>query len=535
MTISSEYRKFQMSLLYKNASKINANSNRMLFWVPGGMPSMLEVEGAIAAALKLRGCKVHAVICDGALSGCVLRDIKSDPEVSQWHNRCKACRKNTSFVLEGLGIPYSGIGQYIDTKRQKDYLDIASHRTWNSIQSFTYKGIQLGKNISSAITRYYKGREMDNIQQVLKAYTYSAIVTTEASISAIQLFKPDRIFMSHATYVDWGPALQIALKKKIPVTGWMASYLPSRFYLKHIRNKKNFDFHDLEMKDWNTAKKQNFFAKEEKRLSSYIDSRYQKNISFDMKKFHKMENRSKNLLKKLNLFSYNKPVWGILTHINWDAVGDYSPMIYDNFDSWVLDTLKEIIQIKDINWLIKIHPAESWENPESGAEILIKKHFHNLPKNIKIISADHPINPNNFIQMIDGAVTVYGTLGLEMCLQGKPVILAGEAHYGRKGFTYDCNSKDEYKKLLSSLGKIKPLSSDQICLAKKYAYCYFIQRQIPIPVVMDPKSIWWKFNYKKRNLLILGKDPFMDFICDRIIDGKDFIMNERLVKLSESY
>lgn len=50
---------------------------------------------------------------------------------------------------------------------------------------------------------------------------------------------------------------------------------------------------------------------------------------------------------------------------------------------------------------------------------------------------------------------------------------------------------------------------------------------------MDPKSIWWKFNFNKRNLLNHGKDPFMDFICDRIIDGKDFIMDEKLVDLAK--
>lgn len=29
--------------------------------------------------------------------------------------------------------------------------------------------------------------------------------------------------------------------------------------------------------------------------------------------------------------------------------------------------------------------------------------------------------------------------------------------------------------------------------------------------------------------------PFMDFVCDRILDGKDFIMDEKLVELAEKF
>jgi len=134
--------------------------------------------------------------------------------------------------------------------------------------------------------------------------------------------------------------------------------------------------------------------------------------------------------------------------------------------------------------------------------------------------------------MIDGAVTVYGTAGLELVLHGKPVILAGEAHYGRKGFTYDSNSQLEYREFLKKAGNMPSLNSEQNELAKKYAHCYFIYKQIPISVVNDPNSKWWSFQFDKKELLLEGEDPIIDFVCKKIIDGKDFIMDEEILRLA---
>ena len=87
--------------------------------------------------------------------------------------------------------------------------------------------------------------------------------------------------------------------------------------------------------------------------------------------------------------------------------------------------------------------------------------------------------------------------------------------------------------MLSKVTHIPSLSEDQIALAKKYAYCYFMQRQIPIAVVKDPKSKWWNFQFDKKELLLEGRDPVIDFICEKIVDRTDFIMDEHLLALTE--
>jgi len=311
----------------------------------------------------------------------------------------------------------------------------------------------------------------------------------------------------------------------------MASYLPLHFYFRNVDDAEDIDFHDMSGMAWGMISSSAFSDDQSKRLEKFLQDRYKKDTSFDMKHFKKHTGQVDELRDRYDL-DPSKPVWGIMAHINWDAVSDSAPMVYETFNEWMNDTIQTIIGIPEVQWVIKIHPAEAWCSAKKNVEFLIKKCFPELPGNIRVLSADENISPLDFLDMIEGGVTVFGTAGLELALSGKPVILAGEAHYGGKGFTYDADSKKHYRELLVQAAHLSRLNAEQIELVKRYAYCYFIQRQIPVSVVAAPNSRWWSFQYDKKELLLEGRDPFIDFICEKIMDGKDFIMSDEQLLLN---
>jgi hypothetical protein len=508
-------------------------NNQILFWVPGGMAGMLQVEGAIAKALQYRGCEVHAILCDGPFRACIRREVKDGIPILKWSEFCASCKESTARELESMGISYSFIGDYVPAGIREDLWAKTSGITWENIEKLEHDGVGIGKNAQSAVIRYLQGLPFAGNEAVVREYAFSACLCAEAAKNAFKQINPTKIFMSHGTYIDYGPALQMAFHMGIPVTAWMASYLTARFYFRHVEDNIRIDFHNMSGGAWNTCRAAEFKPEQELRLELYLRNRYQKQVSFDMQRLKEYSGKTTQLRQKYAP-QPNRPVWGIVSHINWDCVSDYSPMAYASFDEWIIDTINEIKDITDIQWLIKIHPAEAWDNPSSGVQKLIERYFPELPSHIKVIPAEEAISPLDFFEMIDGGVTVYGTSGLEFLLQGKPVILAGEAHYGGKGFTYDGLTKEAYKQLLQKAGSLPKINAEQQLLARKYAYCYFIERQIPFPVVYDPNSSWWRFQPNKAYLLLPGKDPFTDFICDRILDGNDFIMSGKLAKLAEA-
>jgi hypothetical protein len=338
--------------------------------------------------------------------------------------------------------------------------------------------------------------------------------------------------MSHGVYVDWGPALHVALKRKLPVAAWMASYLRARFYFRHVEDSVRIDFHNMSERAWGYWRSQPLTQAQEAMLQQFLSDRYLKKASFDMKRLGDYSGNLGEIRRRYRLPD-GRRVWGILAHINWDTVSDYAPMAYESFNQWIVDTVRHISRGPEIVWLIKVHPAESWDNPDSGVEQLLQKTFPQLAENIRVIGAEDSISPLEFFELIDGGVTVYGTSGLELALMGKPVICAGEAHYGCKGFTHDGLDVDTYRRLLAEAPRLEPLSDAQCALARRYAFTYFMRRQIPISVVDDPATTWWRFRLDRRRSLLPGKDPFIDLICNRLLDGEDFILDDALLATAE--
>lgn len=504
------------------------------------MPLMLHTEGALALALSLRSARVHAVICDGAFKACMLRNIEVAAPVQCWGEHgssettlsCAECKAANSSVLDLFGISYSYIGDYVPEADRKPLLDVARRVTRDSLDTLNLENIMLGRKVHASVLRYLKGNPLDGNEDIIPEYTYSALLCARAAINCVNSFRPSRLFMPTGTYVDWGPALQVAFSKDIPVSGWMSSYLSGRFYFGHVLDEQRLVYINMSEETWAEVQNQTLEAQQEFRLQEFLEKRYTNHISFDLKKQLQYTGNPKIIKEKFGI-RQSIPVWGVLAHLTWDLASEGSPMTYPTFTDWILDTVKEIIKITEINWLIKVHPAEAWENQKIGIQKVIEHNFPSLPPHVQIIPADTDISPLDFLQIIDGGVTVFGTAGLELVLQGKAVILAGEAYYGGKGFTYDGLTRDSYRQLLGQASSLPSLDADQLLLAKKFAYCHFIQRQIPFPVVYDPESSWWKFQPHKIPLLLPGRDPFTDFICDRILDGQDFIMPENLVLLAE--
>jgi hypothetical protein len=124
------------------------------------------------------------------------------------------------------------------------------------------------------------------------------------------------------------------------------------------------------------------------------------------------------------------------------------------------------------------------------------------------------------------ALVYTSTTGLEMALRGKPVIVAGRAYYGRKGFTRDADDPAHYDALLQA-GDLSALRPGELELARRYACLFFFRHHIPFPLMHAGRE---KVEYTFDDLAALraGADPWLDLVCDAVLDDKPFLYTGEL-------
>ncbi len=80
------------------------------------------------------------------------------------------------------------------------------------------------------------------------------------------------------------------------------------------------------------------------------------------------------------------------------------------------------------------------------------------------------VHPSSILNFAKCVFTEHGTAGLEYSCFGIPAIVTGDAIYYRTGFALEPRDIDEYKRLISKIHEIPPLSKEQIKKAKLFAF-----------------------------------------------------------------
>ena len=432
-------------------------------------------------------------------------------------------------------VEYSVAGEYLPESVKDDLRDISENISIDEIYGYKYKNVGVGILAWSSFVRYMKGFVIEkkdlkkDDEKIYRKYFHAGLINTYIAEKVLEKFKPHSVFCSHGVYVDYSPSLLLAYLKKINALCWSSGYKILLHYFTVPKKPNKLELRGITDEEWKKRSEKPLSEKENRILDRYIFERFNKGNKSDFLNIS-MPESAEVLKDKLGIKNNNKTAC-MFCHVAWDLSFDLSTMIFDNANQWFDETFKALFEIKNVNWIVRVHPGEKASGSLYTLDDYIKENYKSIPSHIRILWSDSEINSYGLYKLIDTGITLFGTTGAELPLLGKNVITAGEAYFANKGFTYDAKSREEYFSFLRNVSEMERLNENQIELARRYAYSFFIQRQIPINLINKTDGHFGNLDTDKINLLLPGRDIILDEICNGIINGRDVIMNDEMVDM----
>jgi hypothetical protein len=505
----------------------------------GGEISMPMLESLVAAALVLRGARVHTFLCDG-LPACQLCDTtkfsntKSFIENGIPAGTCEGCFNAGKNIYKAQNLIVHKFSDFLSNSDIANANAISNTIDGDQIRNFHFEGIAVGEHAMAGTCRFFARATIEeeaNGIDVLRRYLASSILVAVATDKLLKQENYDCAFFNHGIYVPQGIIGEVSRKNNVRVVNWNTAYKKKSFVFSH----GDTYHHTMMVEPVSTWENINLTPELKEQITSYISSRA--GGANDWIKFNASPKCDREKIIHEIGFTDSKPIIGLLTNVAWDAQLHYPANAFPNMIAWILKTIEYFSGRKDLQLLIRIHPAEFTGHLKSRQPVIeeIKTAFPSLPSNIFIISPKNKISTYEAMKMCD-SVLIYGTkTGVELTSMGIPVIVAGEAWIRNKGITIDITSEEDYYRTLDTLPLNNRLDKGTQERALKYAFHFFNRRMIPIEVIEPTNdSPPFIFMIDSINDLQEGKCLGLDVICNGILNNTDFVYPAEKVLCSTS-
>lgn len=221
--------------------------------------------------------------------------------------------------------------------------------------------------------------------------------------------------------------------------------------------------------------------------------------------------------------SQDKRLWALFTSSTDEIAGDplwQGP--YESQAAWVRDVVQWMAIRDDVELVIKVHPnlGGNYYIGKAVDELRVYQEMKSaLPANVRIVLPEDSVNAYSLADEADVGLTFGSTIGLEMAMLGKPVLLASRALYEYGSQILTVRSKESLPGMLERC--LQATTDKEIQReAFRLAYYYMFAFELPFPAVTVSGIYEAKLNYIHREDLVPGKDDSLDHICNFLIKGR---------------
>ena len=230
--------------------------------------------------------------------------------------------------------------------------------------------------------------------------------------------------------------------------------------------------------------------------------------------------------EQVDWFADPRPVLLLFTNISWDSTVVRQQGVFADPPQWLRATVEFFRTHPQYRLLIRIHPGEVKLRHDPTRDSLedYLRRVVRLPENVDLIPAAAPVDSYDLMESARGGAVFTTTAGLEMAALGKPVIVVGEPHYGKHGFTLEAVSPVHYEELLLRVLEQSPdavETKERARRARSYIYAAFLAYSIPFPWVDEYTYGQGRTRWLPRTLKELEEEEPARRLADYLLTGAE--------------
>ncbi|HEY3344609.1 MAG TPA: hypothetical protein VGJ97_06765 [Anaerolineaceae bacterium] len=334
--------------------------------------------------------------------------------------------------------------------------------------------------ITSYDTQYtLQSEEIDPKSAIYKLRHERNQAAALAAFTWMQSGKPDVVIVPNGTIQELGVIYRVARYLKIPVVTYEFGDQRQRIWLAQNSEIMRQETNAL----WTARQDVPLSEAQMERIRSMYAARQNATVWENFARRWQGSPAQGGEQARAALGLDSRPVILLATNVLGDSLTLGRQVFSQNMAEWISRTVQYFAGCPDVQLVVRIHPGETLTHGPSMVDV-VRQVLPKLPEHIHLIGPKEKVNTYDLIDVADLGLVYTTTVGMEMAMNGIPVIVTGQTHYRGRGFTFDPDSWVAYFKILGQV-IAKPssfrLSHQQMERAWEYAYRFFFDFPRPFP------------------------------------------------------
>jgi hypothetical protein len=481
---------------------------RVLLLALRAWPNHAAYEGVLAAALRARGADVAVLTCGGGQPACEMG----------WGRRmlprpCDRCAFYTDELVHSLRLPHHRLADRLPWGPDA--------RAAPSSASTLDPGIDVAAASRISVPWFVRTADPASVPEgpaATRDFEVAAAGVERAIAELCDEFQPEVMFMVNGLFAAEDAARRVARERGIRTPTYEIAPRAGALVFSQDAPAPSYDTDAA----WREHGVRPLTAEQQGAIEQLLTGRQRGEGAHERFFESPLEDRTE--LRRALGVSDDERIVSLFTNLSWDSAALFHDVAYGSMMDWIEDAIHAVGERDGTTLVVRVHPSEAKWGTREEVEAEMRARLGDRIEGVRFVAPEEPLSSYALMDQSDLVLVYTSTVGLEAATRGIPVAVAGDTHYRGRGFTYDLADGAELRAALARAGG--RLDPEMVELAWRYAFTFFFRCMVPFPsVAVDGHQV---AGLPGPERIAPGADPYLDWVCDRILDGRSFVLPDEL-------